>query len=130
MSIIDREKYNYDRVKVQDKEGKTRYSYSKGDAVARAMLGMDHEDLVKIVKGNKVLDERIGRHADKPANSGQFRMMVGNSIRALVKRGTPVKVGKHTISDLNQDVPIPEVKETPKAAKPKSAAKRATKKAS
>lgn len=75
-------------------------SYHNGDAIARALHGLDHGAIVKVVKANKLWD----RYADLDGklNNGRFRMLAGNSLRAKVLRGEPVKVGKITIERLNQ----------------------------
>lgn len=125
--MIDRSKYEYERTKFVGKDGKVRTSVGKGDAVARAMLGMSEDDLLKCAKANKLSDKIIGHHGN--VNPGQFRMFVGNALRAKVKRGEPVTIGKHTIEKLDQKVdiaePAAEAKEAPAKAEKKAPRKKA-----
>lgn len=104
--MIDRSKYKYDPISYTDpKTGKKRRSLGNGDAVARAMLGLSADDLVTVCKANG-LDELA---AKKDAiNPGQFRMMVGNALRGLVRKGTAVNVGDHEITSLSQKIALPE----------------------
>lgn len=122
--IIDRDKYNYERVQYADpKTGKRRSSYSNGDAVATAMLGIDQKGLEKVMRDNG-LKEKLGKHVESAANPGQFRMLLGNSLRAMVKRGEEVTIGDHVIKKLDQKIkasvaPAPEAKpKAPPKAKP------------
>lgn len=124
--IIDRSKYNYERKQYADPEtGKRRSTYSNGDAVANAMLGLSADQLEKVMKDNG-LEEKLGKHLTGAANPGQFRMLLGNSLRAKVKRGEPVTIGEHTVKKLDQKVkpsvapPPPKVAPTPPKAKEKA----------
>lgn len=121
--VVDREKYNYDRVKTTDpKTGKTRTSYGNGDAVAKAMLGLDEKQLERVVRTNKLID-KIGT-PEKATNIGLYRMALGNSLRAMVRRGEPVTIGEHTIKRLDQKVAIANVVKDKPAKASKPAAKR------
>ena len=100
--MIDRERYGYKPAKYTNAEGKTRYSVGNGDALARALIGMDLEAVIKVAKANG-LGELVSRHtSNKNVNTGQLRMILGNALRALVRKGTPVKVGDVTIKSLDQ----------------------------
>lgn len=101
--MIDPGRYGYGTTKVRGANGKIRHSRGNGDAVARALLGADFD---AVLKANG-LTERMKAHADK--NSGQFRMIGGNMLRALIKKGEPVTIGDHVIKSLTQKVAIPDV---------------------
>lgn len=102
--LIDRKKYNYQATKIKTKDGKVRKSYGNGDAVAKAMLGLDSDQLVTVIKKNK-LDDKLGKHIGN-VNAGQMRMFVGNALRALVRKGNTVTIGKHQVASLDQDIDI------------------------
>lgn len=69
-----------------------------GDAVSKALFGMDINKLYKVAKANK-LGEQMGEptEADHP---GRYRMRLGNFLRGKVRRGEPVKVGGEAIEAL------------------------------
>lgn len=121
MSKIDRAKYNYETTKVRDKDGKVRHSAGNGDAIASAMLGMTHDDMVATVKANG-LNDKMAKHITGAVNTGMFRMALGNVLRGLVRKGTPVTIGAHTVKKLDQKIDTRDivVKDEPKA---KAAAK-------
>jgi len=98
------DKYKYERIKLRDPEGKVHYSANSADAVARALLGMTQDQLIKVLQTN-ALDHVIPH---KAKNAGQFRMIVGGALRARIAKGEHVRIGPYTVSDLKQDVPWPE----------------------
>jgi len=102
---IDTGKYEYGRVKYKDKDGKTKVSRGNLDAVALAMLGMGPKELERVVKDNK-LEDKVEKA--RKLNAGQFRMSIGNSLRATVRSGEAVTIGEHTIKKLDQRVALPE----------------------
>jgi len=111
-SFINTEKHQYASMRIRDKAGHLINSRGNGDAVAKAFLLMRAEGspideiIDKVAKANK-LGERMDEHAKKPA--GQRRMALGVMLRALVKAGTPVKIGKVMVERLNQKVDMPKV---------------------
>lgn len=96
----------YDAVKLRGADGRLRLSRGNGDAVATAMLGLDHDALVKVMRANGLAD-KLGAYAN-PAVAGRFRMLLGNSLRALVRKGTPVDVAGTEVRTLKQRVGLPE----------------------
>jgi len=102
---IDTGKYEYSRVKYKDKDGKTKVSRGNLDAVAIAMLGMGPKELERVIKDNK-LEDKVAKA--RTLNAGQFRMSIGNSLRATVRSGESVTIGEHTIKKLDQRVALPE----------------------
>lgn len=112
--VINTGSYNYGKVKVKDADGKSRTSRGNGDAVATAMLGLSHDELLKVMKKNGLTD-KLG---DKPGkvNNGQFRMLLGNSLRALVRGGTPVDINGVEVKSLVQRVKLPDGAERSVAA--------------
>jgi len=102
---IDTGKYEYGRVKYRDKDGKTKVSRGNLDAVALAMLGMGPKELERVVKDNK-LEDKVAKA--RTLNAGQFRMSIGNSLRAIVRAGEAATIGDHTIKKLDQRVALPE----------------------
>lgn len=119
---IDMSDRDYKAIRVENKDGTIRHSRGNGDAVAKAMIAFvaGGGDLMKVVKDNK-LTEKYGQK-DFP-NQGMFRMTLGNSLRALVRGGTPVKIGSIEIKSLDQRIADPALKESaPKTKKVKEAA--------
>ena len=113
--VINRDKYNYDRVRFKDSEGKVRHSASNGDAVAKAMLGLTADQIQEAIRVNGLAD-KLGSYK----NAGLLRMAVGNALRALVRKGQSVTVGAHVIKKLDQRVVIDEAtKEPPKPKVPR-----------
>lgn len=124
--------YEYDTTKIRGKDGKVRSSRGNGDAVARAMLLFTSGggDITTVINANK-LQERMAPHMKKKGSKapGLQRMTLGVMLRALVRNGTPVKIGKELIEKLNQKVDLPKVeakaapakKAKAKAAKPRKA---------
>lgn len=112
--------YDYQRTKIVDKDGKTRHSASNGDAVAKAMLIYTAAggDLTALIKKNG-LGDRLD--PSKWDNQGLFRMALGNSLRALVRAGTPVTIGDVEVKTLAQRVAVPEVVEKKARARKKAA---------
>jgi hypothetical protein len=104
-STIDTGKYEYGRVKYKDKDGKSKISRGVMDAVAIAMLGMGPTELDKVVKKNS-LEDKVAKA--RGGNPGQFRMAVGNSLRAKVRAGEVALIGDHEVKKLDQRVALPE----------------------
>lgn len=121
--VINRDKYAYERIKTVDRDGKVRHSAGNGDAVARALLSVDYDGLIETMKKNDLWD-RLGKHVGS-VNNGQLRMFVGNSLRALVRKGTAVVIGEHTVRKLDQRVALPEAPKPEKKAKEPKAEKAA-----
>lgn len=122
-TIIDRSKYEYGTVRVADpKTGKVRNSTSNGDSVARALLAIPFDDLMKVAKKNGI-EDTIAKHVNN-LNPGQVRMITGNALRAKVRKGEEVIIGDVVVKKLDQREPV--IKEAPlKAAEPKKKAKKA-----
>lgn len=105
--------YEYETTKVTGADGKTRTSRGNGDSVARAMLafvaasGDTQKALAKVVKDNKLGDKYDVAKSD---NLGLLRMAIGNTLRAMVRAGTPVQIGEVLVKTLEQRVALPEVK--------------------
>ncbi len=116
--IGDRE---YDVMRIRDADGKIRSSRGNGDAVAKAMLlfTAGGGDIKDVIDRNKLEGVKT-----KGKNPGLVRMSVGVMLRALVRNGTPVKIGKVTVEKLSQKVEMPKVEKLA-AAKP-AARKRGT----
>lgn len=112
--------YDYGVTRIRDKSGKVRHSRGNGDAVAKAMLlhRANGGALDSIISANK-LTNRMAGHADKA--EGLKRMVLGVMLRALVRAGTPVKIGKTLVESLNQDVDLPDVEiKSPKVKEAKA----------
>lgn len=107
---IDMSDRDYKAIRVENKDGTIRHSRGNGDAVAKAMIAYvaGGGDLMAVVKANGLTD-KYGQK-DFP-NQGMFRMTLGNSLRALVRAGTPVKIGKEIVSTLTQRVANPAIKD-------------------
>lgn len=122
-AMIDRTKYAYQSTRVTDpKTGKVRVSVGNMDAVARAMLLVTSDDLIKIAKKNG-LDKYDAAKRDS-VNPGQFRMQVGNALRGKVRKGEEVTIGEVVVKKLDQREPV--IKEVPPGApKKKTRAKKA-----
>lgn len=69
-----------------------------GDAVKRALHGMDVSKLYTVAKKNK-LGDQMGEPTETD-HPGRYRMRLGNFLRGKVRRGEPVKVGSDTIDAL------------------------------
>jgi len=114
--------YEYETTKIRGKDGKVRSSRGNGDAVAKAMLlfTAGGGEITTVINANK-LQERMAPHLKKkgPKAPGLVRMCLGVMLRALVRNGTPVKIGRETIEKLTQKVDLPKVEQVAKkAAKP------------
>ncbi len=121
--------YEYDTTKIRGKDGKVRSSRGNGDAVAKAMLLFTSGggEITTVINANK-LQDKMSAHMKKkgPKAPGLQRMMLGVMLRALVRNGTPVKIGKEVVEKLTQKVDLPKVEKVEraaKAAKPKAAKK-------
>lgn len=106
-ATIDPSKYDYKTAKTVGKDGKTVKSLGNGDAVQKAMLlfKASGKDISQVIKANGL--PQVVSNYD---NLGLLRMSVGNSLRALVKAGTPVTIGSITVSKLSQRVALTEAK--------------------
>lgn len=132
---IDMSDRDYRRVKVVGEDGRSRHSAHNDDAVARALLTFITAggDLDKVLKDNKLGDiYPKGRRGF--GNAGLFRMTLGGSLRALVRSGTPAKIGDIVVKTLEQRVADPSIGDGAKPkkkakAKPKKKAKAKSKKA-
>lgn len=104
--------YEYDSTKIRGKDGKVRTSRGNGDAVAKAMLlfTAGGGDITTVINANK-LQDKMAPHMKKkgPKAPGLQRMTLGVMLRALVRNGTPVKIGKEVIEKLTQKVDLPKV---------------------
>src|SRR5574343_1789488 len=111
----------YEVTKIRGADGKVRTSRGNNDAVAKAMLLFTASggDIANVVSRNK-LDDKMKPHMKK--QEGLRRMTLGVMLRALVKNGTPVRIGKITVEKLNQKVELPKVEKLARPAK-KAAAK-------
>lgn len=119
--MIDRDKYAYDPIRYTDASGKTRHSVGNGDALARAMLGMDTEAILKATKANG-LGALVEKHRNnKKINQGHLRMLCGNALRALIRKGTSVVVNGVEIKKLDQKEPVLKSPSTPAERKKKAA---------
>jgi len=68
------------------------------DNITKALEGKTPEQLHAIAKSNK-FDEDVGSPEDR--HPGQYRMVVGNKLRGLVRCGVEVKIGRGvTVSKL------------------------------
>ena len=119
--------YDYETTKIRGKDGKVRSSRGNNDAVAKAMLlfTAGGGDLVTVVNANK-LQEKMAPHLKKkgPKAPGLVRMCLGVMLRALVRNGTPVKIGREIIEKLSQKVELPKVEKIERAAKAAKPAKK------
>lgn len=128
-STIDMSDRNYRRVKVVNKDGTSRHSAHNDDAVARALITFiaGGGELDRIIRDNKLTD-KYPKGAKGFGNPGLFRMTLGGTLRALVRAGTPVKIGAIMVKTLEQRVADPSVGEAkPKKAKAAKKVKRARK---
>lgn len=118
--VVDTATYEYGATKLRDKDGKVRTSRSNGDAVANAMFlfSAGGGDIEQVIKANK-LDDKMKPHAKK--QPGLRRMTLGVMLRALVRNGTPVKIGRITVEKLNQKVEMPKVEKIERAPAKKAA---------
>lgn len=119
--IGDRE---YATTRIRGADGKVRSSRGNGDAVAKALLLFTAAggDIKDVVTRNK-LDDKMKPHMKK--QEGLRRMTLGVMLRALVRNGTPVRIGKVTVEKLSQKVEMPKVEKLPAKPAPRKKAKRA-----
>lgn len=112
---IDMGDRDYKRVKVRDAEGKLKHTANNGDAVAKAMLVYTSKggDLKELADKNG-LTEKF--KALTGANNGLRRMSLGVMLRALVRNGTPVKIGSIKVEKLTQKVEVPNLETSRKKA--------------
>jgi len=120
--------YDYGVTKIRNADGKVRSSRGNGDAVANALLLFTAKggDVREIITRNK-LDDKMKPHLKK--QPGLLRMTLGVVLRAMVRNGTPVRIGKVLVEKLNQKVEMPAVEKAAvkKTATKKAAPKRAAK---
>lgn len=103
---IDMSGRDYKKMKVRDADGKLKHTANNGDAVAKAMLAYTSAggDLKALADKNGLTDKFKGLTGGNP---GLVRMSLGVMLRAMVRRGEPVKIGKITVEKLTQKVEIP-----------------------
>jgi hypothetical protein len=75
---------------------------NNGDAVALAMMGLSHDQAVEVMTDNGLAD-KLSKHLGA-LNPGHFRMLLGASLRGLIKNGNTVKIGEHKVSSLTQKI--------------------------
>lgn len=120
-SVVNTKKYEYDAIKTRDPvTGRVKHSAGNGDAVHKALIGLDYDAMIKVMNANK-LDEKLGKLAKNATNNGLFRMSLGHGLRAIVRNGGTAKIGKHAVSKLTQKIDVPKVEAAPKKAKAKKA---------
>lgn len=114
-NTIDMSEYGYSTTKVVGKGGKTVRSTGNGDAIQRAMAAFkaSGKDVMQVVRANKLDVDRY--NPKKFDNMGLLRMSIGNSLRAMVRAGTPVTIGDIVVKTLAQRVSL----ETATSAKPR-----------
>lgn len=96
-NVVKRDKYSYKTSDVKTASGK-RKSIDNDDALSKAMRGMDRKAIGKVLSMNG-LGDRVEKHVH--LNDGMFRMVSGQALRAMIKRGEPVKIdNKTTITKL------------------------------
>lgn len=118
--------YEYEATKIRGKDGKVRTSRGNQDAVAKAMLVFTAGggEITTVINANK-LQDKMAAHMKKkgPKAPGLQRMTLGVMLRALVRNGTPVKIGKEVVEKLTQKVDVPKVDKIERVAKAKPAKK-------
>lgn len=127
--MMDRDKYKYERTRILDPDtGKARWTSGNADAVALALTTVKKGDLPEVVAANG-LGEKLDKHwgKDSTVNDGQRRMLLGNSLRAMVTAGKHVVIGDITVKKLDQKVvlpkaPAPEPRKPPPPPQKKAAA--------
>lgn len=111
--------YEYDTTKIRGRDGKVRSSRGNGDAVAKAMLLFlsGGGEITTVINANKLKD-KMAPHLKKkgPKAPGLQRMTLGVMLRALVRNGNDVKIGKIVVSKLSQKVELPKVEKRERAA--------------
>lgn len=122
-STIATGEYDYERVAIRNKDGSLRYSSGNMDAVAKAMLihVADGGTTEQVVSKNKLDVKPKGKRSE-----GLFRMAIGGALRAKVRAGEPVIIGKITVKSLKQKIALPKVEV--KSAPRKKSAKRSPRK--
>ena len=98
MSVIDQDKYKYERVKHTGADGKARHTASNGDAIAVALRGLTRDQITDVARHNGVAEEKLDKW--EKLNAGMFRMNAGLALRKLVKAGTHVKISGHAVTAL------------------------------
>lgn len=92
-NVVNREKYNYNTSTVDTGNGK-RKAVDNGDALSDALRALDRKGISEVLRLNG-LGDRVEKHAH--LNNGMFRMISGQSLRALLKKGTPIKLNKKEV---------------------------------
>lgn len=115
MSIIDKATHNYETVRVIGADGQPYRTTGNQDALARSLIGRSADQLFEIARKaglkSKALEPNHG------LNAGQVRMNLGNGLRALVKKGTPVRIDEGlVIKALDQKQPV--LKTAPAVVRP------------
>ena len=67
------------------------------DNVTKALEGKTPDQLFAIAKANK-LDEDVG--SPESRHPGQYRMVIGNKLRGILRCGVPVKIGRQSVTSL------------------------------
>lgn len=126
-SVVNLDRYDYERSSIRDASGKVRHSASNGDAIAKAMLLLHtgKQTIAGVVRANGLTAKFKDRDPEK--NPGLFRMSVGVALRALVNHGTPVTIGDVVVKSLKQTVALPKVEKTERAPTKPKATKKAKK---
>lgn len=93
-SLIDRDKYQYEKRDVKTASGK-RKVVDNGDRIAKAMAGVTTEDLQKIADKNGI-EKKMSSYP----NPGMARMNLGNMLRAKVRGGTKVDINGTVVASL------------------------------
>ena len=121
-TVIATGDYDYERVKVRNKDGSVRYSTGNQDAVARAMLihVTAGGTVEQVVARNKLDVKPRGKRSE-----GLFRMAVGGALRGRVRNGEPVTIGKIVVKSLAQRIALPKEEGGAKSKPRKEAKKRA-----
>jgi hypothetical protein len=122
-STINTKNYKYVTLRARGKDGSIHYSRGNGDAVHKAML-------LHVANGGtmkQVIDANKFDKFSTGGNGGTLRMSVGVALRAAVRAGEPVKIGKVTVKSLKQPVKLPELGAATRAA-PKRKAKKPVRK--
>lgn len=85
--------------RVGAKSGKRRTSVSKGDEIATALDKAQTPDAVAALAGKYgITDAEVLERAKKAPNFGQWRMVLGNRIRGIVKRIAEAKAKGNTLT--------------------------------
>lgn len=103
VAVVDVSKYKYNRIKVRGPDGVARYSAGNQDAVAKALTGMNKQQLFDVSLANGL---KLDTHF-KLRNDGHFRMIVGQALRNIIIKGGKIDVNGVEITNLGQAVEWP-----------------------